>query len=445
MVALAELTIRNRLSVVIRKTLEVVTRSMEIVSTQGFGSFLRQVKQKTEKREFRLLEPGTGISCSVPAMASSHVISTSKFGVNFAGFFTGQFGLGASARAIASALNQANVPIILNKMIDADQAERQTFAFDSFSDRNPYRINIIHLNADQSKPFFTRVCPNYSNEKYNIGIWYWELPDFPKRWQDAFQFYDELWVSSSFIAKTLLKSSNVPVIKIRYPLSVPKNIERQPARNKHSFKDQFVFLFVFDFYSILERKNPLGLLRAFQQAFNRNENALLVLNAINGSSHPNDLHILRKMSEDLNVLLIEDRLTPVDYYSLFSAADCYVSLHRAEGLGLPMAEAMSLGKPVIATGYSGNTDFMNHNNSLLVKFDLVRLEKTFGNYDKGNFWANPDVDHAAQLMRWVYEHRDEAEDIGRRARIEISQILNPELAGREMKERLQLIFSKMIK
>src|SRR5208282_1378198 len=144
----------------------------------------------------------------------------------------------------------------------------------------------------------------------------------------------------------------------------------------------------------------LGLLRAFQQAFNRNENALLVLNAINGSSHPNDLQILRKTAEDLNVLLIEDHLTPVDYYALFSAADCYVSLHRAEGLGLPMAEAMSLGKPVIATGYSGNTDFMNHTNSLLVKFDLVRLEKTFGPYEKGNLWANPDVDHAAQLMRW---------------------------------------------
>jgi glycosyltransferase involved in cell wall biosynthesis len=125
--------------------------------------------------------------------------------------------------------------------------------------------------------------------------------------------------------------------------------------------------------------------------------------------------------------------------SLIELSDCYVSLHRSEGFGLTLAEAMALGKPVIATAHSANTDFMNVGNSLLVRYQLVRLERDLPPYPRGSVWADPDVEHAAELMRTVYQDPDRARRLGERGRDEVMAYLSPQAAGARMAERLALI------
>lgn len=371
--------------------------------------------------------------------------AASDFGVNLTGYFSGQFGVGTSARAFAEALDQADVPLVLNKRVAGSHVQRQFFSDDAFSNRNPYRINIVHLNADEAKYFFSEVGPEYSQGKLNVGIWYWELSNFPEKWQDRFQYYDELWVVSRFTAESLSKVSPIPIVKVRYPLPAPTyTISPIEARRRYGIRDeQFVFLFVFDFHSLFERKNPHGLLRAFSDAFKGRDEVVLIVSSINGRAHPRELSLLRSESKGLNVRLMEEHLSRPDYHALFSAANCYVSLHRSEGFGVPIAEAMRLGKPVIATGYSGNMDHMNLHNSLPVKFRLIELAKTYGPYEKGNVWADPDIGHATELMRWVSENRDEADRIGKRAQTEIEETLDPRLAGQDMKKRLELMTAKI--
>jgi glycosyltransferase involved in cell wall biosynthesis len=125
--------------------------------------------------------------------------------------------------------------------------------------------------------------------------------------------------------------------------------------------------------------------------------------------------------------------------ALFASADCYVSLHRAEGVGLGMAEAMFLGKPVIGTNYSGNLDFMNAENSLLVDYCMTELSEGVATYERGSRWAEPSIEHAAELMRFVYEHQDEAKAIGSRASDSVRATLSPELTAKQILQRLHQI------
>jgi len=434
-----------KLSIATHSVLSISRKSVGLLRSEGIRSLIRQTGKKIAKREFRIIEPDLiQFDQYFPQHVKASTSTPPDFGVNLMGYFTGRFGLAASARAFAEALEQASVPLVLNKQVSGAHGERYVFPMKSFSYRNPYAINITHTNPIDSKYFFLEAGPAYSHGRYNVGIWYWELQNFPTKWQDRFQYYDELWAVSQFTAASLSKISPIPVVKVRYPLSAPEDAPLSPeAKTRSGFKDQFIFLFVFDFHSFFERKNPHGLLRAFSDAFCGRKDVQLVLNCINGNAYPRELRLLRNMSRSLNVRLLEGHLTPTNYYTLFAAADCYVSLHRSEGFGIPMAEAMFLGKPVIATGYSGNMDYMNVNNSFLVKFKMTELDKTYGPYEKGNVWADPDIEHAVEQMRWVCENKDKAKQIGKRAQLEVKQTLNPILAGREMRERLELINAKM--
>jgi glycosyltransferase involved in cell wall biosynthesis len=154
--------------------------------------------------------------------------------------------------------------------------------------------------------------------------------------------------------------------------------------------------------------------------------------------------MLEDASANLNVKILSRHLSDQEYLSILAACDCYVSLHRSEGLGLPMAEAMYLAKPVIATAYGGNSDFMNANNSLPLRYELVELDKDYGPYEKGNVWAEPDVAQAAELMRWVYENRELAKRIGQRAAIDIRESMNPTKASHEIRTRLEQVYSKLV-
>ena len=181
----------------------------------------------------------------------------------------------------------------------------------------------------------------------------------------------------------------------------------------------------------------MGLIRSFKQAFGREDHqAMLVIKTSFGNRHPSELQKLIAEAKDANIRIIDEVYTMEENLNLMRVSDAYVSLHRSEGLGLTMAEAMLLGKPTIATRFSGNLEFMDDNNSLLVDYELKVLEKDYPPYAAGLKWAEPSVKHAAQLMRHLYCDRDFGLELGLRAQVDLQQRLNYAETGKRMAARL---------
>lgn len=388
-----------------------------------------------------LLSPGSARRRLVGAASLSDTAgaeSSLPFGVNVAGYLAGDFGIAQATRSLVHALESAAVPMALNNIV-VDNKRYEDKTFQEFTEDNPYSVNLLAVNADMVGHTAAQKGAKWFENRYNIGVWYWELSGFPPSLWDAFAPLQEIWVTSAFCAEAISRVSPIPVVKITYPLHLD---EAAVHANRSKFKipeDKFTLVFSFDFHSYMERKNPLAVIEAFRRAFSDREDALLVLKSINAEQYPEKRAVMKEAARGLNIHFIDEYLTHVETLSLFAVCDCLVSLHRAEGLGLGMAEAMYLGKPVIATGYSGNMDFMDINNSLPVRYHLVELTEDCGPYLKGNVWAEPDVDHAAELMRSLYEDRAFAARIGERAASDMRARHDPKIAGQQMRARLERI------
>jgi SAM-dependent methyltransferase len=228
-----------------------------------------------------------------------------------------------------------------------------------------------------------------------------------------------------------------PVYTIPLPVPIPRcspNVTRSSLR----LPPGFMFLFIFDFFSILERKNPIGLVRAFERAFRPREGPILVIKTINGHLRLNDFEKVRAAASDRpDIFIIDEYYSAEEKNSLLGLCDCYVSLHRSEGLGLTMAEAMGLERPVIATGYSGNLDFMTPDNSYLVDYVRGKVPAECDPYPQGSPWAEPNLDQAAEYMRRVYRARDEATRKAQRARQDILTKHNADVAAVVLKQHLE--------
>ena len=203
--------------------------------------------------------------------------------------------------------------------------------------------------------------------------------------------------------------------------------------------DQFLFAFVFDMGSTAARKNPLGVVEAYRKAFGDRGDVGLVLKVARGWQDPKTLAALKAVADGRRIHLLDEVLAPEEVHGLIGGCDAYVSLHRSEGFGLTLAEAMSLGKPTIATRYSGNLDFMSPDNSLLVDYVRAPIAASARVYRKGCLWADPSTDHAADSMRWIVAHPGEAKQLGLRARASIRETLSLAAAGERMRHRLSRI------
>ena len=236
--------------------------------------------------------------------------------------------------------------------------------------------------------------------------------------------------------ESISRSTSIPVVRV--PHCLPEQLPTLDLDRVHFGlpRDAFVFLFVFDFHSYMERKNPAAVIDAFNHAFRKNEDAVLVLKCSRPEFNPTGLGALEEHAKGLPFQVIDQVLSREEINTLIRLSDCYVSLHRSEGFGLTIAEAMTLEKPVVATAYSGNMDFMTTGNSFPVNYRLVELDRDHGPYRKGNVWAEPDMEHAAELMRFVYENRDRANEIARKARQDILRQLSPQAVGELVKQRL---------
>jgi glycosyltransferase involved in cell wall biosynthesis len=383
----------------------------------GEGSLLRPNDDSRENA------PGAGVKL--------------PFGVNLAGYFQSEKGVGEGARAVVRALQASGIPYVLNNVVESGSAN-QDHTLNGFSNANPYAINLVLVEAGQAEHFHHAVGPRYFQGRVTIAYWNWELEVFPPQWRDAFEIFDEIWTPSTFTQRAIAASSPIPVLCVPYAVSVPAEGDAAAARRVLDLpNDPFVFLFAFDFQSFMERKNPLATVRAFQRAFGDADNVCLVLKTVHGREVPEAFAQLQAAcAGQKNVCVFDAVLDRGEMIALVRASDAVVSLHRAEGFGLLLAEAMALGKPAVATAYSANTDFMTDANSLLVRYRRLGSETDHGPYRHGLIWADPDIGHAAELMRRLVREESLTRRLGDQAREDMAREYNPARIGRIINERL---------
>ncbi|MQA31946.1 MAG: glycosyltransferase, partial [Luteitalea sp.] len=305
--------------------------------------------------------------------------------------------------------------------------------------RAPHDINIVCVNADRTPLFVADAGREFLQGRHTVGLWFWELEQFPDVMHHGFDYVDEVWAASDFVAEAIRAVGRRPVYTVPLPVPIPQ-YSPGVTRESLGIPASFLFLFMFDFFSVMERKNPMGVIRAFERAFQPGEGPTLVLKTINGDSRLNDLEKLREAAVHRpDVLILDGYYSAEQKNALLGLCNCYVSLHRSEGLGLTMAEAMGLGKPVIATGYSGNLHFMTPDNSYMVDYARVHVGAECDPYPAHCFWAEPDLDQAARLMRRVYEAQDEAALKGRQARLDILTRHNLESSASAVRRRVEEI------
>ncbi len=361
--------------------------------------------------------------------------------VRVTGYLGHTLGLGAAARGYVQALEAANVPVRtvsvplhhLELPVALD-AEYGRHGFEDLVQEGRHGFEIVAVNADELPDLVERLGADYF-EGPRIGIWGWETNTIPPRWQRAFALVDEIWVYSRFMAENIGAVAPVPVIALPPPVQRPS----EPAAPlRLGVPDGFLFVFVFDYLSTIQRKDPVGLIEAFKLAFAPGEGPQLLIKTINAPLRPlAEEEVLWAAYGRSDIHVIDRSLSGEELNGLMAACDCYVSLHRAEGFGLTLAEAMAIGKPVIATGYSGNVDFMNAENSYLVDYTIGRVGPDCEIYPPEGEWADPSVEHGAELMRRVYGDPEQAARIGARAREDIARTLSPEATGAAMRRRLE--------
>lgn len=299
--------------------------------------------------------------------------------------------------------------------------------------------NVVHLNADTALENCIRLRNLGVQAERSIGCWAWELEVLPMRWLNSYSYYDELWAMSSFTANALRKSGLRPVYEVPHPIALPNKFT-PASRAVFGFdKEQTVFLFMFDPQSYITRKNPQGVIQAFQRAFpDGNEQVRLVIKTHGAVNFPEAFLALRMLATDHRIEFRDERMERDTVLSLIAAADAFVSLHRSEGFGRGPAEAMLLGKPVILTDYSGTQDFADADNALLVPCTLVSVAPDEYVGVEGQRWADPDLDAAAAHMHWVYQNPEDARLLGQRAQDHIQAKYDPANAGPQILAALNL-------
>lgn len=350
-------------------------------------------------------------------------------------------GLGVVARGMATALEAAGIPFNIINIESGNYSQHTDYSWTHKEvSRSDYDITIVFMNPDQSLHLRSQVPATMLGDRYLVAQWYWELTELPDEWIKEFEFTDEVWGASRFICEAVSRKTSAPVVYMPPVVALAESAGL--SRTQLGLPpDRYLFLAMFDTNSVLQRKNPLGVLRAFKTAFPTTDQSVALVMKFNNPDYRQPLlQSVREEIEGRDDILIIDRIMPRnEITSLVEDCDCFVSLHRAEGFGLGPAEAMSLGKPAIVTNWSGSVDYMTADNSIAIDYELVKLGQDYGPYKAHQTWAEPDVEQAAYSMKKLAADPDLGRRLGHHGQQTIKTQFSPEVVGALIRDRLDQI------
>lgn len=354
------------------------------------------------------------------------------FGVNLIGYANGQFGIGEDVRMAALACEAASIPFTIYNVMPGQEVDLASSEADKHvSDDLPYAINIFCTTGIETARLAAVEGSKLFKGHYCIGYWPWELPEWPKAWHIAYEWVDEIWASSRFAYQAYAASSPKPVRHM--PMAVHVGESAQRTRRDFGLPEtDTLFVFSFDCLSSVQRKNPQACVEAFQLAFPEGSEPVgLVVKAMRAEAdNPLWQQLQAQAARDPRIHIISETLSRGDVLDLYRVCDAFISLHRSEGFGRGIAEAMQLGKPVITTGYSGNLDFTTPATAALVDHQPKLLGDADYPFGQGQSWAEPNVEHAAWWMRRLIAQPDVANALAQQGQTLTQAAYSPESVGR---------------
>lgn len=362
--------------------------------------------------------------------------------MNIVGYFRANLGLGGSARLVARSLEEAGRPYHALTADHLAKAHQVTATAKIQEADCIYPTTLFCVDAMHIPIMIFQLRKKKIHETYLIALWYWETTEVPANRLRALDSVEEVWVTTKYMFEHLQGRTKALVRLIPQPVEVPTASIGNKSKADFGCSDAYMFFFCFDCHSSFARKNPNAIIQAFQQAFQNNENVQLVIKSQNANHYPHLLHpILKSIENDPRIKWIDASLEINKQFELIKICDCYVSLHRSEGFGLSLAEAMKLGKPVIATGYSGNMDFMNVQNGYLCPYTLIPLKGCdgLGPYPPIGSWADVNVTSAAHWMKHVFYNPDDAAQKAKCGQTLIETAHCPKVVGEAIVKELERI------
>ncbi|HEY3759868.1 MAG TPA: glycosyltransferase [Solirubrobacteraceae bacterium] len=359
-------------------------------------------------------------------------------GVELAGYLSSAVGVGEAARRYVAALRSVGVPVSER---DVPLPGRDSVQGGLPSGPRPSAdavdFNLLCLNPEQMVPYLDGPEAPAHGDRMAIGIWSWEVDVLPPGWREASERLVEVWTYSRFAAALIGAGLDVPVLGFPPPLASQGEADARAVTAALELPAGFRVLMMFDYLSTLERKNPLGAIAAYRRAFQPGDGAVLVVKSVNGRHRPERLQeVMAAVDGRPDVVVIDRTLSGGERDALLASCDCYLSLHRSEGHGLPLAEAMALGKPVVATAYGGNIEFMDETNSYLVACAPAPVGEHVEHYPAGATWAEPDIEHATHLLRAIHRDPQAAQSRAQRGRSDVQALLAPATVGARIGQRL---------
>jgi glycosyltransferase involved in cell wall biosynthesis len=371
---------------------------------------------------------------------TTEVVAQNKPGVNLIGYAFGELGIGEDVRMAALALEAANIPFTVINFRPGDDIRQNDRSIEQWvTDQAIYSVNIVCLTALEHLRLYAEQGETLFKNRYTIGYWPWELKKWPANWRHCFSLVDEVWASSKHIQQAAEKAGSVPVYLMPMAVAIPK-VKRYIRKQWSLPEADYLFVFSFDGNSSIARKNPLGVIEAFKLAFpEQNEAVGLVIKCMRPDiKNPVWQTILSLAKQDPRIHIIDRMLEKPEVLGLYKLCDCFVSLHRAEGFGRGIAEALLLGLKVVATDYGGNVDFCLPGSAYLVPYKLIAVGKNNYVEASGQLWANANIMITTEVMKSLVKTPKKSK------RIVFPHIINrflPATIGANYKKRLDFIFT----
>lgn len=358
-----------------------------------------------------------------------------KSGINVIGYVDGEFGLGEAVRLNLKAMDSVGLPYnaIDYKKIKKTKNKSQNSEF-------IYNVNLIQLSLNDMTTFLGGLDTSIFDNRYNVLFLVWESEFIPEEIQEKLYLFHEIWTPSMYCREIFKQYFLGPIITIPHPVEVVLEPIIENDFLKIYDAEKFSFLFIFNFGSSIVRKNTLFLIKAFKEAFNKDLAVELIIKCSNSKKFKEDLSlVLNEIGTHKNIKLLDVDLDKNDLNHFINQCDSYVSLHHSEGFGLTLAEAMCLGKPAIATNYSGNLEFMNDRNSFLVDYLINSIDNPDQNFCTKTVWADPLLEDSVAKLQLVFENKQLATEKANKARIDTQAYLSFKNVGKKIANRIEVI------